>query len=59
VLAIRDGRTQRVDVKLGAQNDTQAVVTHGLHAGDLIAADKDPSVTAGIAVKPAPSATPD
>jgi RND family efflux transporter MFP subunit len=59
VLAIRDGRTQRVDVKLGAQNDTQAVVTHGLHAGDVIAADKDPSVTAGIAVKPAPSATPD
>ncbi len=58
VLAIRDGRTQRVDVKLGAENDTQAVVTHGLHDGDLIAADKDASVTAGIAVKPAPSATP-
>jgi HlyD family secretion protein len=58
VFVDRDGHAQRVDVRLGAQNDTDAVVTAGLHDGDVVIADKDPLVTAGAAVKPAPSPSP-
>jgi len=54
----RDGHAQRVDVGLGAQNDTESVVTSGLHPGDVVIADKDPLVVAGAAVKPAPSPSP-
>jgi RND family efflux transporter MFP subunit len=54
----RDGHAQRVDVGVGAQNDTQAVITSGLHPGDVVIADKDPALAAGAAVKPAPSPSP-
>jgi HlyD family secretion protein len=54
----RDGRAQRVDVGLGAQNDTEAIVTSGLRDGDVVIADKDPLLAAGSAVKPAPSPSP-
>jgi RND family efflux transporter MFP subunit len=58
VFTIADGRAKRADVALGTQNDTQAVVTAGLHAGDVVVADKDPAVAAGASVKPAPSPSP-
>jgi HlyD family secretion protein len=58
VFVVRDGTATRADVKLGAQNDTQAVVTDGIGAGDVVIADKNPDVIAGTAVKPAPSPSP-
>jgi RND family efflux transporter MFP subunit len=58
VFIARDGHAQRVDVHLGAQNDTDAVVISGLHAGDTVISDKNPLVAVGSLVKPAPSPSP-
>ncbi|MFY9778915.1 MAG: efflux RND transporter periplasmic adaptor subunit [Candidatus Baltobacteraceae bacterium] len=58
VFVVQNGRAQRADVTLGAQNDTSAVVTAGLRDGDTIVAEKNPAVTANAAVKPAPSPGP-
>jgi HlyD family secretion protein len=55
----KDGRAVRVPVTLGTQNDTSAVVTSGLHDGDTVIDDKNPSIVAGTQVTPAPSAAPD
>jgi HlyD family secretion protein len=53
-----NGRARRVDVRLGAQNDTDAVVVAGLKDGDTVVADKNPDVAANSPVKPAPSPSP-
>jgi RND family efflux transporter MFP subunit len=58
VFVVRKGRAQRVDVKLGTQNDTSAIVRSGLHAGDMIVADKNLAVTPDARVTTAPSASP-
>jgi HlyD family secretion protein len=58
VYEVTDGRAKRVDVKLGTQNDTQAVVTAGLHDGAVIVAEKNDAVTDDAAVKPAPTPSP-
>ena len=58
VLADRGGVATRTAVRMGSQNDTRVVVASGLHAGDVVIVDKDPSVADGTAVTPAPSASP-
>ena len=58
VLVVKNGHAVRVDVTLGTQNDTQAVVKAGLHERDVVVADKNPGLTPDVAVKPAPSASP-
>jgi RND family efflux transporter MFP subunit len=58
VFVVQNGRARRAGVTLGEQNDTSAVVTAGLHDGDVIVAEKNPAVAANVAVKPAPSAGP-
>jgi HlyD family secretion protein len=58
VFLVQDGRARRADVKLGAQNDTEAVVTAGLRDGDLVVAEKNPTVVANAPVKPAPAPSP-
>jgi RND family efflux transporter MFP subunit len=59
LLVVENGRARRTGVKLGAQNDTSAVVTAGLRDGAVIVADKNPAVSDGVAVQPAPSPGPD
>jgi RND family efflux transporter MFP subunit len=58
VFVVKDSRTVRSDVKLGAQNDTQAVVTSGISAGDVIVADKSATVLPKVRVTAAPSPSP-
>ena len=55
---VKDGRAERVDIAVGTENDTSAVVTRGLHDGDLVVSDKNPVVVANTAVTLAPTATP-
>jgi RND family efflux transporter MFP subunit len=55
ILVVQDGRARRTPVKLGAENDTDAIITSGLHQSDTIVAEKNSDVTADSAVKPAPS----
>jgi RND family efflux transporter MFP subunit len=55
----KDGRATRVPVTLGTQNDTSAVVTSGLHDGDVVIDDKNPTIVPGTQVTAAPSAAPD
>jgi multidrug efflux pump subunit AcrA (membrane-fusion protein) len=55
ILVVHDGRARRAPVTLGAESDTDSVVTSGLHNNDVIVAEKDPDVVADAAVKPAPS----
>ena len=58
VFVVRDGRAVRTGVKLGTQNDTQAVVESGLRDGDTVVAEKSDSVVADSRVRPAGDATP-
>jgi HlyD family secretion protein len=58
VFVVEGGRTRRADVKLGPQNDTQAVVLSGLRAGQTIVAEKNDALVADTPVTPAPSASP-
>jgi RND family efflux transporter MFP subunit len=56
VFVVRDGRAVRTAVKLGTQNDTQAVVKSGLHDGDTVVADKS-DIAADARVRPADEAS--
>jgi RND family efflux transporter MFP subunit len=58
VFVVKDSRAVRSDVKLGAQNDTQAVATSGIRAGDVIVADKNAAVLPNVRVTAAPSPSP-
>jgi len=58
VYVVDDGLAKRVDVRLGASNDSATVVTGGLSPGDVVIADRNGAIAAGLAVKPLPSATP-
>jgi HlyD family secretion protein len=58
VLVAKNAHAERVDVTLGTQNDTEAVVKTGLHDGDVVIADKNPELAPDVTVKPAPSASP-
>lgn len=58
VYVVRDGIAKRVDVALGAANDSATVIAHGVQAGDVVIVDRNAAVTDGIAVRPLPSATP-
>ena len=58
VFVVKNSRAVRSDVKLGAQNDTQAVVTSGIHPGDVVVADKNAAVLPNVNVTAAPSPSP-
>jgi RND family efflux transporter MFP subunit len=58
VYAIADGRARRTTVSVGAQNDSEAIVTAGLHDGDAIVAEKKLALSDGAPVTPAPSTSP-
>jgi RND family efflux transporter MFP subunit len=56
VFVVRDGRAVRTAVKLGTQNDTEAVVKSGLHDGETVVADKS-DIVAGAQVRPSVDAS--
>lgn len=64
IFVARAGQAVRTDVKTGAQNDTSIVIVRGLHDGDVVIADKNPTlipqarVTAAPSPSPAPSSSP-
>jgi len=60
VLAIRNGTTVRRAVTLSASNDAQAVIATGVRPGDVVVAERNAGIVAGIHVQPtsAPSASP-
>jgi HlyD family secretion protein len=58
VFVQRAGKAKRVDVKLGTQNDTAAIVTKGLADGDIVIADKSLAVVPDVTVTAAPSPSP-
>jgi HlyD family secretion protein len=53
-----DGRAIKTPVRLGAANDTQTIVVHGIAPGDVIVDDRNPAIGDNIAVKAAPSPSP-
>ena len=57
VFVVRNGRAVRTGVKLGTQNDTQAVVKSGLRDGETVVAEKS-EIVADARVRPAGDATP-
>ena len=57
VFVARDGRAERVAATFGERNDTDAVITSGVHAADRVIADKNPAVVAGARVVSAPAAS--
>jgi RND family efflux transporter MFP subunit len=50
VFVVRDGRTVKSAVTLGAANETQTVVTRGLAPGDVVVNDRNVAIAAGVAV---------
>jgi RND family efflux transporter MFP subunit len=58
VYTVVDGRTRRANVAIGTQNDSAALVLSGVADGDIVVAEKGPSITDDVAVKPAPSPSP-
>jgi HlyD family secretion protein len=64
VFVSRKGRAVRTDIKIGAKNDTSAVIVSGLHDGDVVISDKnlallpDARVTTAPSPSPAPSSSP-
>lgn len=50
VFTVSGGKAHKVKIATGASNDTQTVVTAGLHAGDRILPGKIPSVSDGTRV---------
>jgi multidrug efflux pump subunit AcrA (membrane-fusion protein) len=50
VFVVRDGRTVKTAVTLGAANETQTVVTHGLAVGDVVVNDRNIAIGAGVPV---------
>ena len=58
VYVVKDGHAHRVAVKTGVQNDTQTIVTSGLHDRDAIVTEKTTDVVDNSRVDPAPSPSP-
>ncbi len=58
VFVVGKGVARRVAAKVATQNDTQALVSAGVRAGDTIVAEKNPEVVADTKVTPAPSPSP-
>jgi HlyD family secretion protein len=58
VFVAHNKRAARVDVVLGAQNDTSVIVTRGLHDGDVLVADKSADVMPNALVTAAPTPSP-
>lgn len=55
---VRNGKAIKQPVTIGQRSDTQSIIKSGINAGDKFIAEKNPDVTDGIAVQPAPSASP-
>ena len=64
IFVVKSGHAARIDVKIGARNDTSVVILSGLHDGDVVISDKNPllipqaRVTAAPSPSPAPSSSP-
>ena len=58
VFVVRDGRTVKTPVTLGAANETQTVVTHGLAPNMVIVNDRNIAILPNSHVTPAASASP-
>ena len=62
LLAVKDGRAVKRAITLGATNDTQAIVTDGIRAGEIVVAERNLGIVDGLAVSPttapAPSPSP-
>ena len=58
VYVVRDGTAKRIDVALGAANDSATVIARGLQPGDVVVVDRNAAVADGVAVRPLPSSTP-
>lgn len=51
VYVVRAGTAHKTQVKTSQSNDTQTIVTGGLHAGDRVISPKNPAVSDGTPVK--------
>ncbi len=58
IFVVAQGRARRVATTIATQNDSQAVVTSGLHDGDVVISEKNPAIVADAKVTPAPSPSP-
>ena len=58
VYVVRGGIARKTDVTVGRASDTQSMIANGLHAGDVIVAQKPLGVTDGTPVKPTASPSP-
>lgn len=50
VFTVSGGKAHKIKVTTGASSDTQTVITAGLHAGERILPEKNPSVSDGTSV---------
>ncbi len=53
-----NGLTKRTPVVTGSSNDTQTIVTSGLHTGDRVVGERNPAIVANVTVTPAASPSP-
>ncbi|GAC1652239.1 MAG: hypothetical protein NVS9B12_01420 [Vulcanimicrobiaceae bacterium] len=58
VYVVREGTAHKQPVRIGQKNDTQSIVSSGLHLGDVVVAEKPAAITDGTAVAALPSASP-
>jgi len=60
VLLVQNGRTVKRGVRLGETNDSQAIVASGVKPGDVLVAERNIGINAGMSVTPtaAPSTSP-
>jgi HlyD family secretion protein len=60
VLVVANGVAKKHPVTLGATNDAQSIVTHGVAPGDVVVVERNPGIVDGLRVTPTspPSASP-
>lgn len=58
VYVIQNGVARKRRVATGTSNDTQTIVTRGLHPGDVVVAQQYPELSDGMVVHPTASPTP-
>ncbi len=58
LFVVAQGHARRVAARVGGQNDSEAVIASGVHAGDVVVADKNADVVPDALVTPAPSPSP-
>jgi multidrug efflux pump subunit AcrA (membrane-fusion protein) len=58
VYVVGGGVARKRQISIGKQSDTQTIVLTGLKPGDVVVNDKSVVLSDGMAVRPAPSASP-